>query len=359
MVKRIVTVKKSGKNIEEQVENALQESLAKVPFIKVLSVQRDLKFGQMKVDLFAQIKVGTDEKCLVVEVKSNGQPRYARQAVNQLLRFRDLNPQCYCIFMAPYISPRAAEICIESDIGYMDLAGNSFLNFEKVHIEKTGQPNPYSEKKELRSLYSPKASRVLRALLENPRKKWKVAEIALETSVSLGQVSKVKNLLANKELIKDAHGGFELIDPARLLQDWSENYSYRKNRIFKYYSMNSIPDIEWALSQACTNSGRQYALTSFSGAARLKAFVKYQRVFAFVQGDVPKLATSLNLKEVDSGENIILLEPYDEGVFYGSTVVESISIANPIQIYLDLKGYRGRGEEAAEAILEGVIKNRW
>ena len=359
MVKRAKIVKISGKNIEEKAKTVLQESLAKVPFIKVLSVQKDLMFGQMQVDLFAQVQVDTEEKCLMVEVKSNGQPRFAREAVNQLLRFRDLNPQYYCVFMAPYISPRAAEICFEGDIGYMDLAGNCFLSFEKVYIEKTGQPNPYSEKKELRSLYSPKASRILRALLENPREKWKVEDMALETNVSLGQVSKVKKLLANQEWIKEAYGGFGLIEPDQLLKEWSESYSYKKNKIFRYYSMDSIPDIEWGLSQACTNSGRQYTLTSFSGAARLKPFVKYQRVFAFVQGDIPVLAASLNIKEVDSGENIILLEPYDEGVFYGSRDIEGISIASPVQIYLDLKGYRGRGEEAAEAILEGFIKKRW
>ena len=359
MVKRVKIVKMSERYIEERAKTVFLESLEGVPFIRVLSVQPRLRFGQMIADLFVQIQVGTEEKCLVVEVKSNGQPRYARDAVNQLLRFRDLNPQCYCLFMAPYISPRSAEICVDGDIGYMDLAGNSFLNFEQVYIERTGQPNPFSEKKELRSLYSPKASRVLRVLLEDPQRKWKVEDLASETNVSIGQVSKVKNLLANQELIKEAYGGFELINPAKLLLEWSESYSYKKNRIFKYYSLDSIPTIEWGLSQACISSRRRCALTSFSGAARLKPFVKYQRVFAFVEGDIPTLAASINLKEVDTGENVILLEPYDEGIFFGSRDIEGISIASPIQIYLDLKGYRGRGEEAAEAILEGFIKDRW
>ncbi len=352
-------MKKSVDNIEVEAKATLQESLARVPFVNVLSTQQELKFGQLAVDLFVQLQVGNDEKCLVVEVKSNGEPRFARDAVNQLLRFRELNPQCYCLFMAPYISPRAADICIEGDVGYMDLVGNCFLNFDQVYIERTGQPNPFSKRQELRSLYSPKASRVLRVLLEDPRRKWKVEDLALETSVSLGQVSKVKHLLANQEWIKEAYGGLELTEPDRLLQEWSANYSYKKNKIFNYYSMDSIPDIEWAVSQACIRSGRRCALTSFSGAARLKPFVKYQRVFIFVERDIQDLANSINLKEVDSGENVILLEPYDEGVFYGSSDVEGMVIASPIQIYLDLKGFRGRGEEAAEVIYKGVIKNRW
>ncbi len=355
----VESVKISDKDIEEKAKTALQEALAKVPFVNVLSIQQRLRFGQMAADLFVQFQVGNEEKCMVVEVKSNGEPRYARNAVNQLLRFRELNPQCYCLFMAPYISPRAAEICAADDIGYMDLAGNCFLNFEQVYIERTGQPNPFTKRKELRSLYSPKASRVLRVLLEDPRRKWKVEDLALETSVSLGQVSKVKNLLANQEWIKEAYGGLELTEPDRLLQEWSENYTYKKNKVYRYYSMDSISNIEWGLSQACKNSERRYALTGFSGAVRLKPFVKYQRVFIFVERDIQDLANSINLKEVDSGENIILLEPYDDGVFYGSSAVEGMVVASPIQIYLDLKGFRGRGEEAAEAIYKGVIKERW
>ncbi len=352
-------VKISAKDIEQKAEETLKECLGNIPFIKILSVQKGLNFNQIVADLFVQIEVGTQEKCLIIEAKSNGQPRYARAAVNQLLRFRDLNPQCYCIFVAPYISSRAAKICIEAGMGYMDLAGNCYLNFEQVYIEKTGQPNPFIEKKELRSLYSPKASRVLRVLIENPQQKWKVEEIASKADVSLGQVSNVKKLLADLEWIDETYGGFELKEPAQLLENWVEAYTYKKNKIFRYYSMDSVADMEWELSEACKSAGVEYALTSFSGAARLKPFVKYQRVFAFVQGDIPEVALALNLKEVTSGENVILLEPYDDGVFYEAKEIDGISVASAIQLYLDLKGFRGRGDEAAETIYEEFIKNRW
>ncbi len=87
--------------------------------------------------------------------------------------------------------------------------------------------------------------------------------------------------------------------------------------------------------------------------------VRYQRAMAYVQGDIPSMATSLCLKLVSSGPNITLLYPYDEGVFLGSKLIDDIRLANPIQIYLDLKNYRGRGEEAAETLLNQVIKPQW
>jgi hypothetical protein len=65
------------------------------------------------------------------------------------------------------------------------------------------------------------------------------------------------------------------------------------------------------------------------------------------------------LKEVPSGSNITLLKPYDEGVMYGAREVDGVWIVAAIQAYLDLVSFRGRGEEAAEALLDQVIMPKW
>jgi hypothetical protein len=62
---------------------------------------------------------------------------------------------------------------------------------------------------------------------------------------------------------------------------------------------------------------------------------------------------------VESGANVMLLGPYDEGIFYGTQMIEDIRIVSPLQIYLDLKGFKGRGEEAADVLLRDVIKPKW
>ena len=67
----------------------------------------------------------------------------------------------------------------------------------------------------------------------------------------------------------------------------------------------------------------------------------------------------LGLKEVTSGANVSLIKPYDEGVFYADRAINEVWIASPIQVYLDLFGIKGRGEEAAQAILDEVIRPLW
>lgn len=337
---------------EEQAKKALLAVLERIPFLKIDSVEREANGA----DIVIKLAVDDKEQVLLVEVKSSGQPRLAREAVNQLLRYRNTFPNSYLVFMAPYISPQAAEICTKDNVGYLDFAGNCYLSFDKVYIEQSGKPNPFRSRRDLVSLYSPKSSRVLRVLLNNPGRTWKTQDLANEAQVSLGQVANVKKLLLDREWITK-QDGFSLREPWPLLNEWADVYTYRKNEVRNFYSLKSIPEIETDLAKVCQENKLEYALTGFSGAARFAPAVRYNRAMAYAFSErVPSL---LNLKEVESGANVMLLFPYDEGVFHGSQVINGVRIASPMQVYLDLKGYRGRGEEAADVLLRDVIKPAW
>ena len=60
-----------------------------------------------------------------------------------------------------------------------------------------------------------------------------------------------------------------------------------------------------------------------------------------------------------SGANIRIISPYDNGVYYGEKYVRGQTVVSAIQCYLDLKNEKARGEEAARALLEQVIKPEW
>jgi hypothetical protein len=359
MLKEVIIMKIVGKELEKRAEEALKNCLSKIPFLKIEKTKKESDQNGGRPDLLITLRLPDGKMDLIVELKTSGQPRLARNAVNQLLRYRDKFPEAYGILIAPYISLRAAEICASSNIGYVDLAGNCRLSFGQVHIEKEGKPNPFAQKRELRSLYSPKAERVLRVLLNNPNKAWKTAALAKEANVSFGQVSNVKKLLNDREWIRTKTVGFVLVEPKDLLNEWTENYSFRRNRVEDYYSLKNVAEIEADLAEAFNSKRLLYALTGFSGAARLAPAVKYQRVFAYVEEREEDLAASLDLKRVTSGANLSLLYPYDDGVFYGARALEGVKIASPVQIYLDVSSFRGRGEEAANQLLKQVIEPQW
>jgi hypothetical protein len=349
-------MKKQPSEMETSAQSILKDILEKIPFLKIVSTDRQRDGVDLIVDL--ALNGNGKKQTLIVELKNNGQPRMAREAVNQLIRYRDSLPNSYSVFMAPYISPQAAEICKKDGIGYIDFAGNSYLSFGQVYIEQTGRPNPFKTKRDLTSLYSPKASRVLRVLMNNPGRAWKIQDLANEAGVSLGQIANVKKLLLDREWIAQQNG-FSLIEPWKLLEEWSNAYTFRKNEARNFYSLKTIPEIEADLARTCNEKRIEYALTGFSGAARFAPAVRYNRAMAYVSTTPDNIVSLLDLKEVESGANVMLLGPFDEGVFYGTQVIDDIRIVSPIQIYLDLKSYKGRGEEAADALLREVIKPKW
>jgi hypothetical protein len=56
---------------------------------------------------------------------------------------------------------------------------------------------------------------------------------------------------------------------------------------------------------------------------------------------------------------VILLEPRDEGVFYKTTKTGKVAVVGAVQAYLDCMRAGGRGEEAAQAILEQRLLPSW
>lgn len=344
--------------IEKQVKETLWECLREVPFLDIEG-QAESGCGNGKVDFKFQVKTSSGKSMLLVEVKSIGQPRIVRDAVNQLLRYKSELPDTYGIVMALYISKEAAEICLKDGIGYADLAGNCRISFDQVFISKEGKENRFSRKRYLRSLYSLKAERVLRQLFSAPIRSWKMQLLAKEAGVSLGQVANVKRLLLEREWIKSGRDGFQLIAPEKLLAEWGEKYDFSRSAVREYYSLLSVANFESNLADYCEQKNVRYALAGFSSAARIAPMVRYQRAMAYISDNIEEIANRLELKSVGSGANIILVEPYDDGVFNGAEIKNRVKVTSPLQTYLDLCGMKGRGEEAAEFLKEKVMQPTW
>lgn len=337
----------------------LQSNLSGVPFLKNAIVENHLLSGSSYITDVMYSIPGEDYQ-FILEAKFSGQPRYARDAVNELLLIQNKNPERYGILVAPFISNEAAKICEDADIGYLDLSGNCRLAFKNIFIEKVYQPNKFSVKRELASLYSPKSERILRVLLTHSYQPWRTVKLAQKAEVSIGLISYVKKQLGDREWIQIGEEGFALIQPEALLEEWSKNYSYKKNEITDCYTLSSPVDLENTVKNfSSANSEITYALTGFSAANYYAPMVRNQRSMIYLSDVNDFVIQQLNLKPVTSGANVSLLKPYDDGVFWDLREVNGVLAVSPIQAYLDLKNYRGRGEEAADAIYKEIIQKQW
>jgi hypothetical protein len=334
--------------------NSLINLLEKVPFLSVNEIdQQDIAYG---FDYQLGVKVKDQQYLVLVQVKNSGQPRIARQSIYELRDELNRRPGAYGVFIAPFLSEDSRQMLDKAGIGYLDLAGNCLISFETIYIQQSGFPNPYSEKRTLRSLYSPKSERILRVLLNDPGRVWKLNDLANTAEVSIGLASNVKTVLVDREWVSILPGGLTLTNPRALLNEWAQAYRPARSVAQDYYAPAEMLEIEALLAETCQELRINYALAGFSSASRIAPMVRYQRASGYANGDLTRIIESQNWKPVSSGGNIRLIIPYDEGVYWGARWVDGIKITSPVQTYLDLQGDPGRGQEAAAALLREMEK---
>jgi hypothetical protein len=341
------------------VRQAFKELLPNIPFLVMERAGQKIPPEIFRSGVLFEIRANNRLWKIVVVAKSSGEPKQARYAIQQLREYLATSENSYGVIVAPYIGDVTANLCKENGVGFMDLAGNCFLSFDQIFIERRNYPNPNVEKRQLRSLFTPRASRILRVMLTSPGRPWKLEELGNEAKVSLGLAFKVKERLLDIEFASVEAKRILMNRPFDLIAKWAENYSFRRNKMYDYFSLEQPKRTEQRLAEYCQDQNIPYALSLFSGAAMVAPFSRYARGFAYVSSNIQELAQAIGLKEVNSGPNFTILEPYDEGVFYGGSKVEGINVVSDVQLYLDLVGYKGRGDESATFLLEQRIRPQW
>src|SRR5438874_2414258 len=199
------------------------------------------RIGNQDADLLVKFKLGDREQTLVIEVCSLGQPRQIRAAVTRLREIRRELEHAYPVAAAVYIAPQSARILKNNGLGYIDLSGNCSLAFGNVLIEKEGKRNVRPSTRPLRSLFAPRATRVIRVLLVEPARAWRLEELAHAAAVSLGHAHNVVKRLEQLAWVeREADAKIRLGKPADLLESWCESYTYRTNEISSYVAPERV-----------------------------------------------------------------------------------------------------------------------
>lgn len=249
----------------ELLESAFLDLIRSVPTITDVSIPnstaRSAVADYVDVDGIAELhgfepRLTTPSKeqwILIVQTRVSGDPRLVRESCMRLKEeIKKTNKErLYPVVAATYISKRAAEICREMNVGYLDLSGNCRLAFDSVFIERQVLENKNIEKRPLRSLFSAKSSRLARLLLEDPNQYWQVQRLAKEAKISLGLASKVKHKLLEQDFVSESSLGIKILDPERLLVAWSQEYSYKDNLIFECYAQGGMNENEGKLYEYC------------------------------------------------------------------------------------------------------------
>ena len=341
-----------------QFEALLRGLFARVPFLKLASLKSNLPISPRssdRADWVAQVVTGDRKFVWIVESLPVGYPKEVRSAVLKLehcLLKLPPDPTHYGVVIAPFLSAESARICTEAGMGYADLAGNVRLSFGQVFIEMQGTKNPFREKRANRSLFAPRAARVLRVLLQGPLRPWKVTELAAASQVSLGWVSAVRQQLQGHEWATEGAGGLRVTKPGSILDAWAKADDWKKRTVSQEYSVLLSDPLELAtkLKQVLPESSP--AFTQWFAAGLRHPYTATPVVSAYVRQfpDDALIREKLLGRRVSTGGGALrLIMAKDEGVFNPAQTVNDFQLVSDVQIYLDLlcAGLRG-GEQAQE-----------
>ena len=338
---------KSGE-IRPQVAQRLRELL---PTAKAWEETADTKISGQRVDLVAKFRLIDQEHTLVVEISPLGQPRQIRAVVTRLAEIRRDLPEAYPVAAAVYIGPQSARILTSHNLGYVDLSGNCYLAFGNVLIEKEGKRNVRPSVRPLRSLFAPRATRVIRVLLVEPARAWRLEELAHAAAVSLGHAHNVVKRLEQLAWVeREESQKIRLGKPAGLLESWCESYTYRTNEISSYVAPERVTRTFMSeIARVATAQGRRYGFTLNAGVSLVAPSLRVPAVHCYLEGDPAPIAAALGLRATAEADGAVhFLAPYDPGVFYGALEKGGLRVVCLPQLYADLLHHERRGREQAE-----------
>lgn len=369
-MKQVDSVKISGELLERELEEVLREILESIPGLgSGVKVWRNPAASDRPFDIMGELELPRSKDRVELWVECKDLPRPSQfPFVNLRNRFFEDGSRetVVPVLAAPHISPRMAELCEEHGWSWFDLAGNCRLVLSgALYIERTGIAPVHKRPKPKANLGTAASGRVLLALLA-PQKagaKWTQTRLHkyCEPGVSIGLVNKVVTHLREEawlEQLKD--GTFRVKDAIGLLEIWGKVYRFDRHRRVGYFTLLKPQELQRRLERLNEAEGEvDYA--AFSAADFQSPSVRQNKTWLYVSDEaLDEFVEVTEAKRVDSGENLVVLIPDDAGVFYmGDHKEGRLGCTNPVQTWLDLMHVGGRGEEAAEAVLNQCLKPVW
>lgn len=362
--------------LEQASASKLKELLASIAWLHNWDVKRIEGTADRGFDLEAILPLPGGKAVLAIQCKRELRPSDFRALAERKVFLRGRPRPAVLVLAMPFVSPRLADLCAQSGWSWYDLAGNCHIEVPNaIYLDRRGNEPVHSRSRPTANLSTPEAARVIRALLapQNAGNRW--TQRSMETHFgkldipipepSLGLVNKVVKHLRDEAFIESLpDGGFRLSDPLKLLFAWRDAYRFDRHKRHHYFTLLQGKRLRESLANLDLKAGGFAAYAAFSAADIQAPHVRQPKTWLYVAEEYIKPFEELTeATRVESGDNLILLIPDDAGVFYladgGSLGDRRMASTNPAQTYVDLSHCGGRGEEAAEAILEQKLKPEW
>jgi hypothetical protein len=255
------------------------------------------------------------------------------------------------LVIAPFLSTEARSCLQLEGINYLDLTGNADIRIisPAIWIQATGaSKNPCRKARSSRSLKGLKAGRIVQILVDH-RETSGVRELASKAGTDVGYVSRVLKFLDEQALIiRGEKGRLRQVDREALLRRWAEDAPIKsRGEIRKFIDPRGLD----SLMRKLENVDFCYAVSGSFAVAQTGPIAPPRLAMIYVK-DIDEASSVLNLRQVTTGVNVLLIRPYDEWIFARSEKVGSIYYTAFSQAVVDLLTSPGRAPAEAEEMFK-------
>lgn len=323
---------------------------------------------QVRADAMVTIATPREESIqFVIELKKIVERRDIPRIKERLERQVDqLGGGANGLLCARYLSPPVRDALKDKGINYIDAAENMRVELADptllLFVQKT-DTNPWRQPGRPRgTLKGEPAARVVRAILDSAEP-LVVSEILRRSGASTGATYRVRDYLLQEGLLKRTEKGDAYFAPdwVKLLREWADDYSITElNTVRTFIAPRGVESL---LDKAADVAGLRYAVTGSFAANEWAPYAPARAAMVYVE-DTAGAADLLDLRPVEVGQNVVLIEPRssDSVVFsFTSMSRAGFVLASPSQVAVDLLNGPGRNPAEGEALIEWMRANedRW
>lgn len=317
--------------------------------------------GPGRVDaLIKLVSPEGDDATLIVEVKKNFVTRDLQKLVAQLRSYtsdageKPLIP----LLIARYLPPSTQAWLTDQDVPYADATGNIRISLDRpaLFLRDVGaSKDPWRGPGRPRgTLIGEPPARVVRALVdfEPP---FSVPQLVAMSGASNGATYRVVEFLQEQALIERApRGPIEIVRWRKVLERWGKDYGFlRSNTVRRYLQPRGLPALMAGLVAV---QDVRYAVTGSLAAQKWAPYAPPRSAMIYAD-DPDRLAAELDLREIDTGANVLIATSTFDVVFERTQSFDDVTIVAPSQAFVDLMTGPGRNPAEAQALVEWMENN--
>ena len=307
-------------------------------------------------DVDALVMFAGTEAPVAIEFKSRANAATAWHLAN-VARHR---PELPLVLIAAETTADARRILSEHGIAFIDGLGNAQLELPGLFFRVAGAGRP--ARAPAPSRLSGKAGLVAQALLLDPKRAWRINDLAEQTAVSGGLVHRVLARLEVEGIVSTSGAGphrtRRVTDPAALLDLWAEENVDKPVRTRGYLLAQTPQQVINQLGECLNDARIEYALTGAAAASIIAPFVTtitVTEVWVAAAVDPQEFFDHTPATRVTEGHNVTFLQASTDAPLAFRQHSGGLWIVNRFRLYADLRRDKRRGVEQADHLRREVI----